>query len=336
MKILVTGGTGFIGSHTIVELLNAGFEVINIDNLSNSKEFINDRIAEITHKIPSFINGDILQYKTLDVLFSKYEIDAVIHFAAFKSVNESVNYPLKYYKNNLGGTLNLLDFMKSNGVTNLVFSSSCTVYGQPDVLPVNENSPIKIAESPYGRTKQICEDMIMDFQKSYTDLNAIILRYFNPIGAHPTAKIGELPIGVPANLVPYIMQTASGKRAVLKVFGNDYNTTDGTCIRDYIHVVDLAKAHVAAVKRLVEQKQSQRTEIYNIGTGVGNTVLEVIQAFEKATGQKLNYEFAPRRNGDIEKIFANVSKAQTELGWKSEFSLQDAMLHAWNWEKTLK
>lgn len=334
MNILVTGGTGFIGSHTIVELYSAGMDVVNIDNLSNSEIFINENVNAITGEKQTFIQGDISDEETLSKVFTSHKIDAVIHFAAFKSVNESVEKPLEYYRNNIGATITLLKVMKDFNVNQLVFSSSCTVYGQPDVLPVTENSPIQNATTPYGFTKQICEQAIMDFANANPDFRTIILRYFNPVGAHHSGTIGELPRGIPNNLGPYITQTAAGIRKELKIFGSDYNTVDGTCVRDFIHVSDLAAAHVAALKKLQDTKV--KVEVYNIGTGNGNTVLEVVKAFEKATGVNVNYIIADRREGDIEKIWADASKAFSELNWKPKYSLEDAMLHAWLWEKSCR
>jgi UDP-glucose 4-epimerase len=334
MNILVTGGTGFIGSHTIIELYKSGMTVVNVDNLCNSESFINDRVDEITGKKQIFVEGDVTDENVLRNIFSHHKIDAVIHFAALKSVNESVEKPLEYYRNNIGATIILLKVMKEFSVRHLVFSSSCTVYGQPDQLPVTEDSPIMDATSPYGFTKQICEQVIADFVKANPDFRTIILRYFNPVGAHPNGTIGELPRGVPNNLAPYITQTAVGIRDVLKIFGNDYNTPDGTCIRDFIHVCDLASAHVKALEKL---KTSQSSILYyNIGTGSGNTVLEVVKAFEKSTGVHVKYEITGRREGDIEKIYADASKAFKELNWKPQYSLEDAMLHAWQWEKNLQ
>lgn len=334
MNILVTGGTGFIGSHTIVELYKNNMEVINVDNLCNSESFINDRVNDITGKKQTFIQGDISDENELRKIFSQHTIDAVIHFAALKSVNESVEKPLEYYKNNIGATLVLLKIMKEFSINKLVFSSSCTVYGQPDILPVTEESPIQHATSPYGYTKQICEQIISDFAKVNPHFRGIILRYFNPVGAHPAGTIGELPRGIPNNLVPYITQTAAGIRDVLKIFGNDYNTTDGTCVRDFIHVCDLANAHVRALEKIISSNTS--LSYYNIGTGKGNTVLELVKAFEESTGVKINYEITGRRDGDIEKIYADAEKAFKELNWKPQYSLNDAMLHAWQWEKSLK
>jgi len=334
MNILVTGGTGFIGSHTIVELYKNNIDVVNVDNLCNSESFINERVNALTGKQQTFIQGDITDENVLRNIFSKHKIDAVIHFAALKSVNESVEKPLQYYKNNIGATLVLLKVMKEFSVNKLVFSSSCTVYGQPKDLPVTEDSPIQYATSPYGYTKQVCEQIIADFAKVNPTFSGIILRYFNPVGAHPAGTIGELPSGIPNNLVPYITQTAAGIRDVLKVFGNDYDTPDGTCVRDFIHVCDLANAHVKALEKIIHSNTS--ISYYNIGTGNGNTVLELVKAFEDATGVKVNYEITARRDGDIEKIYADAQKAFNELNWKPQYSLNDAMLHAWQWEQNLK
>ncbi len=333
-KILVSGGTGYIGSHTVVELLSAGFEVAIIDSLANSQIDVLDRIERITGKRPEFYQFDLKErHDTRAVLHELDGIDAVIHFAAYKSVNESVNNPFKYYRNNLQSLMNIIDGMIRNKVKYLVFSSSCTVYGQPDTLPVTENSPIKPADSPYGSTKQISEQIIQDAIRSGIDIKAIALRYFNPIGAHESAEIGELPNGEPDNLIPYITQTVAGVRPQLKVFGNDYNTPDGTPIRDYIHVVDLAKAHVTAIKRLLDSDYKSNYEIFNLGTGNGSSVLEVINTFEAVTNRSVNYAITERRSGDIEKIWADATLANTELGWKAKKSLGDALLSAWNWEK---
>lgn len=332
MKILVTGGTGFIGSHTVVELQNKGYEVIIVDNLSNSYVSVIDAITAITGIRPIFEQFDLCDNEKTAELFRKYtDIGAVIHFAAYKAVGESVNQPLKYYRNNLQSLINLLEA----GAKNLVFSSSCTVYGQPDALPVTEKAPIKPALSPYGYTKQICEDIIKDYALADSAFKAINLRYFNPIGAHESAFIGELPIGVPNNLVPFITQTAIGKRECLSVFGSDYNTPDGTAIRDYIHVVDLAKAHIIAVERLLNNKNALQNEVFNIGTGNGYSVLEAINSFEKVTSVKLNYKIVDRRAGDVEQVWADTSFANEVLGWKAELSLDEMMLSAWNWEKQL-
>ncbi len=335
-KILVTGGTGYIGSHTVVELQNAGFEVIIIDNLSNSSADVVDGITRITGKRPVFEELDCLDYQGLDNLFTKHKgISAIIHFAASKAVGESVQKPLLYYRNNLVSLINLLELMPKRGVENFVFSSSCTVYGQPDQLPVTELAPRKPAESPYGNTKQICEDIVTDTVKSGAKIKSILLRYFNPIGAHPTAEIGELPLGVPQNLIPFVTQTAAGIRQKLSVFGNDYNTLDGSCIRDYINVVDLAKAHVIAVKRLVENKSKKSVETFNLGTGRGLSVLEIVKTFEKVTGVKLNYEIVARRAGDIEQVWANPDFANKELGWKAVESIEDTLASAWKWQQKL-
>jgi UDP-glucose 4-epimerase len=333
----VTGGTGFIGSHTVVELQNSGFEVVIVDNLSNSKADVVDSIEKITGIRPAFEKLDCLDYEGMNRLFEKYAgIRAIIHFAASKAVGESVQKPLLYYRNNLGSLINLLELMPKHGVKHIVFSSSCTVYGQPDVLPVTEAAPIKAAESPYGNTKQINEEIIRDTVKSGAPIDAILLRYFNPIGAHPTALIGELPNGVPMNLIPFLTQTAIGIREKLSVFGDDYNTPDGSCIRDYINVVDLAKAHVVAIRRMLENKQKESVEVFNIGTGRGLSVLELIHAFERATGVKLNYQIVGRRAGDIEQVWANPDKANNELGWKAETSIEDTLRSAWNWQLKLR
>jgi UDP-glucose 4-epimerase len=336
-KILVTGGTGYIGSHTAVELIGDGFEVVIIDNLHNSEADVVDRIHQITGVKPHLEIFDICNKESLDSFFTaNKDISAVIHFAAYKAVGESVRKPLEYYQNNLGSLINLLGAMKEAGIPGLVFSSSCTVYGQPEELPVNEQSPLQPAESPYGNTKQIGEQIIRDTTRAVSTIKAIALRYFNPIGAHPSALIGELPRGVPENLVPYITQTAYGLRDELKVFGDDFNTPDGYCIRDYLHVVDLAKAHVVAVKRLIEGKNKSDFEMFNLGTGIGVSVLEAIKSFERATGVKVNYKVTDRRPGDIEKIWADPSLANRELGWKTLSSLDEAMLTAWNWEKKIR
>lgn len=336
MKILVTGGTGFIGSHTCVELLKKGYDVVIVDNLSNSTASVVDRIAEITGKRPEFHEFDLTDKDKTNVFFANHpDLDGIIHFAAYKAVGESMTAPLMYYRNNIESLLNILQGMKDHGIANLVFSSSCTVYGQPDVLPVKESSPIKEAWSPYGNTKQMSEQ-ILRFTVEAHGLKTIALRYFNPIGAHDTALIGELPLGVPNNLVPYITQTAIGLRKSLNVFGDDYDTSDGTAIRDYIHVVDLAKAHIVAVDRMIKGSGKANFEIFNIGTGNGFSVLEVIHSFEKVSGQKLNYQMVERRAGDIEKVWADTSYANDELGWKAEKSLDEMMLSAWKWELALK
>ncbi len=336
MKILVTGGIGYIGSHTVVEMQNKGFEVIIIGNLSNSKIEILDSIEKITKIKPAFEKLDLCDKKNLDKFFKKHKnIDGIIHFAAYKAVGESVEKPLKYYQNNLVSLMNILENMKKYKIKNFVFSSSCTVYGQPEKLPVTEKSEIQKANSPYGNTKQISEEIISDFVHSNEELKSIALRYFNPIGAHKSALIGELPIGVPNNLIPFLTQTAIGIRKELKVFGNDYNTTDGSAIRDYIHVVDLAKAHIVALKRMFENKNEKNFEYFNIGTGKGNSVLEVLKTFEEVTKVKVNYKIVERREGDIEKIFADTSFANKVLKWKTKLSLKNALLHSWNWEKNI-
>ena len=335
--VLVTGGTGYIGSHTVVELQNAGYEVVIIDNLSNSSADVVDNIEKVSGIRPAFEKVDCLDFEGLENVFKKYtDIRAIIHFAASKAVGESVQQPLKYYRNNIVSLVNLLELMPKYNVKGIVFSSSCTVYGQPDILPVTEQAPIKKAESPYGNTKQINEEIIQDTIASGSPIQAILLRYFNPIGAHPTALLGELPNGVPQNLVPYLTQTAIGIREKLSVFGNDYNTPDGSCIRDFINVVDLAKAHVVAIDRILNDKQKAQVEIFNIGTGRGCSVLELIEAFEKATGVKLNYQIVGRRAGDIEKVWANPELANNELGWKAETSIEDTLLSAWKWQLQLR
>lgn len=333
MKILVTGGTGFIGSHTVVELTNAGFEPVILDNLSNSNRAVLDGIRHILGKVPKFYEVDCRNEIALAEVFQNERPDAIIHFAAFKAVGESVEKPLEYYDNNVGAMITLLKVMRKFNVKNFVFSSSCTVYGQPDHLPVTELSPDANAASPYGYTKVMCEQIIRDSSK-VCGLNTAILRYFNPIGAHASGHIGELPNGVPNNLVPFITQTAIGKREKLTVFGDDYNTSDGTCIRDFIHVVDLAKAHVAALNWLV--KNDNQLEIFNLGQGKGNTVLEVVKAFVKVSGQNLNYEIGPRRAGDVEQIWADVQKSEKMLQWKTQLTIEDGLKDAWNWELKLK
>ncbi|MCF0187595.1 MAG: UDP-glucose 4-epimerase GalE, partial [Bacteroidaceae bacterium] len=332
--ILVTGGTGFIGSHTVVELQNSGYEVVIVDNLCNSRAEVVDNIAAITGIKPAFEELDCCDLEGMETrIFQKYaNIKAIIHFAAYKAVGESVEQPLKYYRNNLVSLINLLELMPKYQVKGIVFSSSCTVYGQPDVLPVTEDAPVKKAESPYGNTKQINEEIIRDAVTSGSPIQAILLRYFNPIGGHPTSLIGEMPNGVPMNLIPYLTQTAIGIREKLSVFGDDYNTPDGSCIRDYINVVDLAKAHVVAIDRILEDKQAEQVEVFNIGTGQGVSVLELIQGFEKATGVKLNYQIVDRRSGDVEQVWADPEKANNVLGWKAETSLEDTLRSAWNWQ----
>ncbi|MCI5742056.1 UDP-glucose 4-epimerase GalE [Phocaeicola faecicola] len=336
-RILVTGGTGYIGSHTVVELQNNGYEVIIVDNLSNSRAEVVDSIEQITGIRPAFEKVDCLDYEGMDAVFAKYPgIQGVIHFAASKAVGESVEKPLKYYRNNLVSLINLLELMPKHNVQGIIFSSSCTVYGQPDVLPVTEAAPIKKAESPYGNTKQVNEEIIRDTVASGAPIRAILLRYFNPIGAHPSALIGELPNGVPQNLIPYLTQTAMGIREKLSVFGDDYDTPDGSCIRDYIYVVDLAKAHVIAMNRILENKQKENVEVFNVGTGRGLSVLELIHAFESATGVKLNYQIVGRRAGDIVKVWADPSYANNELGWKAEATIEDTLRSAWNWQVHLR
>lgn len=334
MKVLVTGGLGFIGSHTVVELQNEGFEVIIIDNLSNSSIDVLDNITSITGIKPEYHTIDLKDKLAVKLFFEQHKVDGVIHFAASKAVGESVQIPLDYYENNIHSLVYILQEMKAKNLNNFIFSSSCTVYGQADELPITENAPIKPAESPYGNTKQIGEEIIKDITK-VTDLKAIALRYFNPIGAHPSAKIGELPIGVPQNLIPYVVQTAAGIRKELSVFGSDYNTPDGTAVRDYIHVVDIAKAHIVALKRLIENKNKLQYEVFNLGTGNGNSVLEVIQTFERVTGKKVNYKLVDKRPGDVTAAYADTNFANTELGWKTELSLDEALLSAWKWQETL-
>ena len=336
-KILVTGGTGYIGSHTAVELINEGFGVVIVDNLYNSEADVVDKIAQITGVKPQLEVFDLCDREKLNSFFGKYEnISAIIHFAAYKAVGESVKKPLDYYRNNLLSLINLLDLMKHYQIPDFVFSSSCTVYGQPEKLPVTEDAPMQPAVSPYGNTKQICEEIIRDTVVSGVGIKAIALRYFNPIGAHPSALIGELPRGIPENLVPYITQTAYGLRDELKVFGDDYDTPDGSCIRDYLHVVDLAKAHVVAVRRLIEEKNKSDYEVFNLGTGKGVSVFEAINSFERATGVKVKYRVTGRRPGDIVKIWADPSYANKELGWKTMSSLDESMETAWKWEKYIR
>ena len=333
--VLVTGGTGYIGSHTCVELIEAGYEPIIVDNLSNSELSAVEGIEKITgHKVP-FEKVDCCDFDAMDAVFAKYEFNSIIHFAAFKAVGESVGIPLDYYRNNLNSLINLLTLMRRHNVENIVFSSSCTVYGQPDVLPATEQTPRKPALAPYGTTKQICEDILRDSTKAYPEINGIALRYFNPIGAHPSALIGELPRGVPNNLIPFVTQTAAGIREQLSIFGDDYNTPDGTCIRDYIDVTDLAKAHVCAVSRMVEGRSKASYEIFNIGTGRGVSTLEIVKAFEKVNNLKLNYRIAGRREGDIEAVWADTTYANNELGWKAVRTLEETLASAWNWEKRL-
>ncbi|WP_348797108.1 UDP-glucose 4-epimerase GalE [Flavobacterium adhaerens] len=336
MKILVTGGLGFIGSHTVVELQQEGFEVVIIDNLSNSSIDVLQGIKSITQKEPIFENIDLRSKSAVQEFFKKHsDLSGVIHFAASKAVGESVEKPLDYYENNIGSLVYLLQELQNIPGANFIFSSSCTVYGQAEKMPIDENTPIQPALSPYGNTKQIGEEIITDAAK-VSDIAAILLRYFNPIGAHPSVAIGELPLGVPQNLVPFITQTAIGLRKELSVYGDDYDTPDGTCIRDYIHVVDLAKAHVVALQRLINKKNQEKVEVFNLGSGVGSSVLEVIHAFEKVSNQKLPYKIVSRREGDVTRAFANTDKANTVLGWKTQSSLEDAISSAWKWEQKIR
>jgi UDP-glucose 4-epimerase len=336
MKIVVTGGLGFIGSHTVVELQNKGFEVVIIDNLSNSSEDVLKGIVAITGKAPLFEKLDLREKSSVQAFFKQhYDVSGVIHFAASKAVGESVKNPLLYYENNIASLVYLLQELQQKAVAHFIFSSSCTVYGQADIMPIDENAPIKPAMSPYGNTKQIGEEIITDVAK-VSSINAILLRYFNPIGSHPSAEIGELPIGVPQNLVPFITQTGIGLRKELMVYGNDYPTVDGTCIRDYIHVVDLAKAHVVALERLLENKNDDKVEIFNLGTGIGSSVLEVISSFEKVSGKPFPYKIVDRREGDVTMAYASTDKANTVLGWKTASSLDEAMESAWKWEQKVR
>ena len=336
MKILVTGGLGFIGSHTVVELQNEGFEVVIIDNLSNSSEEVLKGIVAISGKQPIFEKLDLREKASVQDFFKKHsEVSGVIHFAASKAVGESVENPLLYYENNINALVYILQELQQKEKANFIFSSSCTVYGQAEKMPITENASVQPAISPYGNTKQIGEEIIQDVAK-VSNINAILLRYFNPIGAHPSTELGELPIGVPQNLVPFITQTGIGLRKELSVFGSDYPTPDGTCIRDYIHVVDLAKAHVVALKRLIDSKNETKVETFNIGTGTGSTVLEVINSFEKVSGQKLPYKLVDRREGDVIEAFADTEKANSILGWKAQSTLDEAMDSAWKWEKKIR
>lgn len=338
-RILVTGGTGYIGSHTVVELMQQGYDVVVVDDFSNSNQGVLDGIKSIVGTSPDFYQADCTDIVAMDRIFSKYDhIDAVIHFAASKAVNESVEQPLKYYRNNLGSLITILELMKKYDVNHIVFSSSCTVYGQPEAeyLPVSEMAPIKHALSPYGNTKQINEDIIRDQVHANAKLKATILRYFNPIGAHPSAMIGELPNGVPQNLLPFVTQTAAGVRPELKVFGNDYNTPDGSCIRDYIYVVDLAKAHVKAVERLLSHLATESVEVFNLGTGRGLSVLEIIHTFMEVTGIDVPYTIVGRREGDIEQVWADATQANLVLGWQADTPIQEVLLSAWRWEQRLR
>ncbi|MBO7487750.1 MAG: UDP-glucose 4-epimerase GalE [Bacteroidales bacterium] len=334
-QVLVTGGSGYIGSHTCVELILAGYEPVVVDNLCNSEISAIKGIEKITGKPVDFNQVDCLDVPALEKVFSTHKFEAVIHFAALKAVGESVHIPLDYYRNNLGSLINLLTLMMKYDVPNIVFSSSCTVYGQADKLPVTEQTPRKPALAPYGATKQMCEDILHDSITAYGKVKGIALRYFNPIGAHPSALIGELPRGVPNNLIPFVTQTAAGIRPMLSIFGDDYNTPDGTCIRDYIDVVDLAKAHVVAVNRMVEGRSKSDYEIFNIGTGRGVSTLEIVKTFEKVNNLKLNYKIAGRRAGDIEAVWADTSYANKELGWKAERPLEDTLRSAWKWQQSL-
>jgi UDP-glucose 4-epimerase len=336
MKIVVTGGLGFIGSHTVVELQNEGFEVIVVDNLSNTSLAVLDGIQAISGKIPAFEKLDLRDKEKVQDFFKRHsDIDGVIHFAASKAVGESVENPLLYYENNINALVYVLQELQQKPAANFIFSSSCTVYGQAEKMPITEDSSVQVALSPYGNTKQIGEEIISDTTK-VTNINAILLRYFNPIGAHPSAEIGELPLGVPQNLVPFITQTGIGLRQELSVYGDDYPTPDGTAVRDYIHVVDLAKAHVIAMQRLLNKKNQAKVETFNLGTGTGSSVLEVIHAFEKVSGQKLPYKIVARREGDITEAYANTDKANTILGWKAQSTLEEAMASAWKWEQKIR
>jgi len=336
MKIVVTGGLGFIGSHTVVELQNEGFEVVIVDNLSNSSEEVLKGIVAITGKTPIFEKLDLREKRAVQDFFKKHDdVAGLIHFAASKAVGESVENPLLYYENNISALVYILQELQQKTEANFIFSSSCTVYGQAEVMPITENAPVQVAMSPYGNTKQMGEEIIADVAK-VSDIKAILLRYFNPIGAHPSGNIGELPLGVPQNLVPFITQTGFGLRQELSVFGDDYPTQDGTCIRDYIHVVDLAKAHVIALQRLLNKKNLDKVETFNLGTGTGSSVLEVINSFEKVSGKKLPYKIVPRREGDITEAYANTDKANDVLGWKAQSTLDEAMASAWKWEQKIR
>ena len=338
-RILVTGGTGYIGSHTVVELMQKGYDVVIVDNLSNSNQAVLDGITAIVGSTPDFVQADCCDQTAMDALFAQYnDIEGVIHFAASKAVGESVEQPLMYYRNNLMSLVTVLEMMKKHNVKNIVFSSSCTVYGQPDAehLPVDETAPIQKALSPYGNTKQINEEIIFDQAHADSSLHATILRYFNPIGAHPSAMIGELPNGVPQNLLPFVTQTAAGLRAELKVFGDDYNTPDGSCIRDYIYVVDLAKAHVKAVERMLAGLPTEQVEVFNLGTGRGLSVLEILRTFIQVTGVNIPYQIVGRREGDIEQVWAKPDKANTVLGWSADTPIEEVLLSAWKWEQKIR
>ena len=332
-KVLVTGGCGYIGSHTCVELAEAGFEPIIVDNLSNSEKIALDGVEKILGRKIEFIKADCCDPVAMEEIFANHDFSSVIHFAAYKAVGESVSKPLDYYRNNLGSLINMLSLMRKHNVPNIVFSSSATVYGQADVLPVTERTPRKEATSPYGNTKQMCEDILHSCAIAYPKINVIALRYFNPIGAHPSALIGELPRGVPNNLIPFVTQTAAGIRECLSIFGNDYSTPDGTCIRDYIDVTDLAKAHVSAVTRMIEGTGHSNYEVFNVGTGRGVSTLEVVQTFEKVNNLKLNWKFADRRDGDIEAVWADTTYANEELGWKAIMPLDETLRNAWKWQQ---
>ncbi|QIY82917.1 UDP-glucose 4-epimerase [Epilithonimonas bovis DSM 19482] len=335
MSILVTGGLGYIGSHTVVELLNNNFEVVIVDDLSNSEKFILDNIEEITGKRPIFYPFDLKRKELLEQVFDAHHVEGCINFAAYKAVGESMVKPLDYYENNLFSLINVLQEFKKRNISNFIFSSSCTVYGQADEMPIDENTPLKEAESSYGKTKQMGEDILKDFSKAYHK-KVCLLRYFNPIGAHPTALLGELPSGIPNNLVPYVTQTAAGIREKLSIWGDDYPTEDGTAIRDYIYVVDLAKAHVAALQKLINTENETALDIYNLGTGTGSSVLEVVKAFEVANDVNVPYQICPRREGDITIAYANADKAERELNWKSETPLEEALKTTWEWQKYLR
>ncbi|TLF45141.1 UDP-glucose 4-epimerase GalE [Maribacter aurantiacus] len=337
MRVLVTGGLGFIGSHTVVELQNEGFDVVIIDDLSNSSEDVLEGIVAITDKKPDFVRLDLRDKKAVSTFFANNkDLDGVIHFAAYKAVGESVAKPLDYYENNLNTLVYLLQELSAMKKARFIFSSSCTVYGQAEKMPITESAPVQAAESPYGNTKQIGEEIIRDTCKVTPNLLAIALRYFNPMGAHPSAHIGELPLGVPQNLVPFITQTGVGLRKELSVFGSDYPTSDGTCIRDYIHVVDVAKAHVVALQRLLKDENGSNFDVFNLGTGTGSTVMEVIESFERVSGEKLNYKMVDRRPGDVITAYADTTKANSVLGWKAQSTLDDAMKSAWDWERKIR
>lgn len=335
MAILVTGGLGYIGSHTVVELLHNNFDVIIVDDLSNTERFILKNIEELTGKKPAFYPFDLKRKELLTQVFDAHKIDGCINFAAFKAVGESQVKPLDYYENNLFSLINVLQEFKTRNISNFIFSSSCTVYGQADKQPIDENTPLKTAESSYGKTKQMGEDILIDFANSYHK-KVSLLRYFNPIGAHPSAKLGELPLGIPNNLIPYVTQTAAGIREKLSIWGNDYDTEDGTAIRDYIYVVDLAKAHVKALQKLINSTENSQVDVYNLGTGTGSSVLEVVEAFEKANNVKVPYQICERRAGDITIAYANAEKAERELGWKAETSLEESLRTTWEWQKYLE